>query len=102
MASKKLTNVQLDELFQKYEEHKADEAKAKAEADKLKASIKAELNRRKVKQYDGDGWRASISDVVTHKFDLASFRVDHPKMHAKYLSDSVITRFNLNSIKGAQ
>ena len=66
-----------------------------AEAEALTDKLKGVMVEQGTETLQGDGWKASWTNVNGHRFDSKSFKADHADLYSKYSKATVTTRFTL-------
>ena len=68
-------------------------AELKAEEDVLTDRIKSAMVAAGTETLEGDGWKASWKNVNSNRFDSKAFRAENPDLAARYMKQTVTTRF---------
>ena len=68
-------------------------AELEAEAEALTDRIKSAMVDAGTEAIEGDGWKASWKNVSSHRFDSKAFRAENPELAARYMKQTITTRF---------
>ena len=68
-------------------------AELEAEAEALTDCIKSAMVAAGSETLEGDGWKASWKNVNSNRFDSKAFRAENPDLAARYMKQTVTTRF---------
>ena len=67
-----------------------------AEAEALTDKLKAAMIDQGTEVLQGDGWKASWTNVNSNRFDSKKFKADHADLYSQYSKATTTTRFTLS------
>ncbi|MBO5449288.1 MAG: hypothetical protein J5994_08155 [Ruminococcus sp.] len=90
-----MTTIEMTRKLHDLKELEALIAKAQAEAEAIKDTIKAEMLTQGVDEMQVDVFKIRYKTVVSNRFDSKSFKADHADVYALYTKQTESRRFTV-------
>ena len=92
-----MSKNELVSRIEKLNEWEAIIEEAKAEAEAIRDSIKAEMLERDTEELEAGAYIIRWTSVLTQRFDTTSFKREHSELYKEFLRQSASRRFSISA-----
>ena len=92
-----MSKNELVNRIEKLNEWEAIIEEAKAEAEAIRDSIKAEMLERDTEELEAGAYIIRWTSVLTQRFDTTSFKREHSELYKEFLRQSASRRFSISA-----
>ncbi len=92
-----MSTIEINERIEALREWEAFEAEARAEAEAIRDSLKAEMTNRGVEKLTSDKYIVRWTSVLSNRFDSTAFKKVMPDVYKSYTKQVASRRFTISA-----